>query len=236
MKNGKVCKLCEKPLANSAYFKSYSRKHTDGLTPICKKCFIANSLDNNGQDIDLARFQHMLQMCDKPFRPEIYKAAMSQAKTYEGKEGKDFVTTLVGLYMAKLNLQQYRGQTWEDSTFDRSGEESVFVGKDQLFNSDLPPQIRGVMQGLYNILDSILQVKNQDEQRILASYVDNRIWAELFAASNALAEYEDCKCFADYDFVTLKKMRGTDADIAVAEEYKDSFATGSPWMPPIEEW
>ena len=41
MKDGKVCLKCGKPKADSAFFKSSSSYHKDGLVPICRKTGVA---------------------------------------------------------------------------------------------------------------------------------------------------------------------------------------------------
>ena len=45
MQNGKVCLKCGKPKADSAFFKSSSSYHKDGLVPICRKCIIDTAYD-----------------------------------------------------------------------------------------------------------------------------------------------------------------------------------------------
>ena len=231
MQNGKQCPYCNKKLADSAYFKSFNAKHKDGLTPICKKCFAKNSMDNDGQGVDLARFQHMLQVCDKPYRPEIYNAALAQAGKNEGKTGFDFVKAMTGYYFAKLNLTQYKGLTWEDSTFTEGGNRKKAVCVDELFNEDhIPPLAQNAMRSLYILLDSYLEIKNEKEKNILASYVNNRIAAEMFAAVNDIAEYDDCKGFADDELIRLKQLRGTVDDVDFANEFQEAFATDCVWL------
>lgn len=225
MQNGKQCPYCGKKLADSAYFKSFNPKHKDGLTPICKKCFVKNSLDVDGQDIDLAHFQQMLQLCDKPYKPEIYKAAMSQAGNYGDKAGKEFVTTMIGLYMAKLNLHQYKGLTWEDSTFTDGKEDSKeaeYVDNSQLF-SQFPGKIRRLMQSLYDCLQVIYDFTDERAKGLLATYVEWRITEEILYLGESNLDYEGIRESADYELVKLKELFGTEEDRAFAEFYKKKY-------------
>lgn len=232
MQNGKQCPYCNKKLANSAYFNSSNTKRKDGLVPICKKCFAKNSMNNDGQGVDLARFQHMLQVCDKPYKPEIFKAALVQAGKNEGKTGLAFVQAAVGYYFAKLNLTQYKGLTWEDSTFKEGGNRKKAVCvDDELFSDDhIPPLAQNAMRSLYILLDSYLEIKDQKLKNMLASYVNDRIAAEMFATVNDIDEYEDCKGFADAELIKLKQRLGTEEDIAFANEFEEAFATDCVWL------
>lgn len=212
MQNGKQCPYCGKKLADSAYFNSSNAKHKDGLTPICKKCFAKNSIDNDGQGVDLARFQHMLQVCDKPFRPEIYKAAMLQAGKNEGKSGIAFVKAMIGYYFAKLNLTQYKDLTWDNSKFDdRDENESVKTTRAKgsnkrfslnddsfnvteemirLFGEGYTAKEYEIMQRIYDDMQQEYPNISSSQRNLLLRYVRFATKEEIATANNIPGEAE----------------------------------------------
>ena len=56
MQNGKVCLKCGKSKADSAFYKSSSSYHNDGLVPICRKCIIDTVYDPDTDDMDTDSF------------------------------------------------------------------------------------------------------------------------------------------------------------------------------------
>ena len=61
MKDGKVCLKCGKPKADSAFFKSSSSYHKDGLVPICRKCIIDDVYDPDTGAMDIGSFEEILR-------------------------------------------------------------------------------------------------------------------------------------------------------------------------------
>lgn len=78
---------CGKKLAARSFYKSLNPKHKDGLTPMCKKCCVKQSLDNTGDNVDLERFKNTLHFNDKPYRTELYRAAILQAEKKYSEDG-----------------------------------------------------------------------------------------------------------------------------------------------------
>ena len=104
MQNGKVCLKCGKPKADSAFFKSSSSYHKDGLVPICRKCIIDTVYNPDTDAIDIGNFEEVLQKVDKPFLPKIMNAVDKQIKKqYSNKAGYERVKTAVGLYFKNIN-------------------------------------------------------------------------------------------------------------------------------------
>ena len=114
MQNGKVCLKCGKPKADSAFFKSSSSYHKDGLVPICRKCIIDTVYNPDTDAIDIGNFEEVLQKVDKPFLPKIMNAVDKQIrKQYSNKTGYERVKTAVGLYFKNINsLKQYQDTTY----------------------------------------------------------------------------------------------------------------------------
>lgn len=114
MQNGKVCLKCGKSKADSAFFKSSSSYHKDGLVPICRKCIIDTVYNPDTNAIDIGNFEEVLQKVDKPFLPKIMNAVDKQIKKqYSNKTGYERVKTAVGLYFKNINsLKQYQDTTY----------------------------------------------------------------------------------------------------------------------------
>ena len=114
MQNGKVCLKCGKPKADSAFFKSSSSYHKDGLVPICRKCIIDTVYNPDTDAMDVSSFEEVLQKVDKPFLPKIMNAVDKQIKKqYSNKAGYERVKTAVGLYFKNINsLKQYQDTTY----------------------------------------------------------------------------------------------------------------------------
>ena len=117
MQNGKVCLKCGRPKADSAFFKSSSSYHKDGLVPICRKCIIDAAYDPDTGAMDIGSFEEILRQVDKPFLPEVLDAAEKQIeKQYSDKTGYERVKTAVGLYFKNINsLKQYQDTTYSNS-------------------------------------------------------------------------------------------------------------------------
>lgn len=114
MQNGKVCLKCGKSKADSAFFKSSSSYHKDGLVPICRKCIIDTVYNPDTDAIDIGNFEEVLQKVDKPFLPKIMNAVDKQIKKqYSNKTGYERAKTAVGLYFKNINsLKQYQDTTY----------------------------------------------------------------------------------------------------------------------------
>ena len=114
MQNGKKCLKCGKAKADSAFFKSSSSYHKDGLVPICRKCIIDTAYDIETDTLDTDRFEEILQKIDKPYLPKVMDAVEKQiAKQYSDKVGYERVKTAIGLYFKNINsLKQYQDTTY----------------------------------------------------------------------------------------------------------------------------
>lgn len=230
MQNGKQCSCCGKELAASAFYKSLNPKHKDGLTPMCKKCCVKQSLDNTGDNVDLERFKNTLHFNDKPYQTELYRAAILQAEKKYSEDGTAKAETIVGLYFGKLSsLHQYRSMTWNDSTLNNNTGrivQTVHANQEgtvfDLYCKDYPPQAIKAMQALFDLLQSIYDITDQQQKWLLSMYVSDRVISEMFIAENLTAEYDDCRQFADHELVRLKELRSID-DKIFAECYADFY-------------
>lgn len=87
--------------------------------------------------------------------------------------------------------------------------EDVF---EQYYNA-YPAQVLKVMRALYDLLQSIYHLTDQQQKNLLAAYVGDRIIGETFIADNMLCEYDDCWQFANHELLQLKQLRSVDDSI-----------------------
>lgn len=232
MQNGKVCLKCGKPKADSAFFKSSSSYHKDGLVPICRKCIIDAVYDPETDTLNTDSFEEVLQKIDKPFLPKIMNAVEKQiAKQYPNKTGYERVKTAVGLYFKNINsLKQYQDTTYSSpKAKDASkSDELVYYLKEKdddeqlksltTMNTGLEFEL---MKAMFNLLKSQYDISDSKQRDLLIFYVQNRIGQELCIAANDMALYEEFRHDADEFLLQIKALQGTDDDISFAADYAD---------------
>ena len=209
----KRCIVCGKLRSPTSYYVSRSSFHADGRLPVCVKCMNEFSLDDDGQDIDIKRFQKLLQQCDKPYLDKLWRSAVVQTENkYPDKKGADKVKTEIGMYMKNLNgLIQYQQMDWEDSDFDFPQEETAADTDgqdidDHIIVSDdgyeyTAPQYEAML-ALYRYLDSVYQFPpNSTEHELLKIYAALRLQSEADAAIGAVTDYH-AKESAIHDILT----------------------------------
>lgn len=195
----KRCNVCGKMRSPNSFYASKSEYHADGRLPICKKCFLEKSINDEQTDIDLSRFQKLLQQCDKPFIAKVFNSAVSQAEyQHPDKKGAEKIETEIGYYMKNLNgLYQYQKKGWEDSIFetdeqsdnqpDNDQEDYIVISDDGYKYS--PLQFEAVL-ALFKYLQSIYQYqKGSQEYELLKVYSALRLQAEADAATEAVEEF-----------------------------------------------
>lgn len=197
----KRCIVCNKLRSPSYFYKSYSNFHADGLLPICIDCVLEKSLNDERTDIELTRFQKVLQQCNKPYIEKLFRSSVSQAEyKYPNKQGAAKAKTTIGLYVKNLNgLYQYQKKGWEDSIFetdeqsdtqpdnDNNQEDYIVISDDGYKYS--PLQFEAVL-ALFKYLQSIYQYqKGSQEYELLKIYAALRLRAEAAAAECDVDEH-----------------------------------------------
>lgn len=105
------CEKCNRTMAAEQFYSSNNLEKypNDGKFPQCKKC-ITMHVDNWNPDTYL----WILQEADVPYIPEEWNKLMM---TY-AKDGKKVTgTTIVGRYLSKMKLKQFRDYRWKDNDF-----------------------------------------------------------------------------------------------------------------------
>lgn len=235
MQNGKSCISCGKKLADSAFYKSSSPYHKDGLLPMCRKCCITSSFDDDKQDIDIDRFQQVLRQCDKPYRAELYQSSIDQIKKqYPHKTGMERVKTLIGFYMKNLNsLQQYQNLTFDDNNFSTDSDrghckEIVYVDDPvKMFGEIYTTEQLAFLKAMYNCLEHNYDITDQQQRELLIQYVKDRLMQEYTIAANDICTFCDCDKYINDSLIALKKLIGTKQDIEFANylEWRNDVIT-----------
>lgn len=197
----KKCIVCGKLRTPAQFYISKSDFHADGRLPICADCCLDKSLNDDRTDIDIERFQRVLQQCDKPYIAKLYKSTMRDVVMGNpDKQGADKVKTFLGLYMRRLNgLNQYQTKCWNDSIFeteeqsdtqpdnDNDQEDYIIISDDGYKYS--PLQFEAVL-ALFKYLQSIYQYqKGSQEYELLKIYAALRLRAEAAAAECDVDEH-----------------------------------------------
>ena len=111
MKKQYYCEKCGKTMAEDQFYKSNNKqKYTNGgVVPTCKKCLTMH-VDNWNPDTYL----WLLQELDVPYIPDEWnKLMMKYAKDPDKVTG----TTIIGRYLSKMKLNQWKEYRWKDNDF-----------------------------------------------------------------------------------------------------------------------
>lgn len=105
------CEKCHKTLKRSEFYQSNNLEKypNEGTVPICKKCLTMH-VDNWNPETYL----WILQEMDVPYIPEEWNKLLA---SYGGKGKKVTGTTILGRYLSKMKLNQYRKWRWADTAY-----------------------------------------------------------------------------------------------------------------------
>jgi hypothetical protein len=98
------CMACGDMHKHTEYYASYNPIHKTGKILYCKSCLKKMISDENG-NVVLDKVKSTLQLMDKPFLYNIYKASLEE-------KGDSF-----GNYVKNIQMPQYRYLGWIDSKF-----------------------------------------------------------------------------------------------------------------------
>lgn len=104
------CQKCNKTMDEGQFYGSNNlEKYPEGKLHMCKKC-ISMHIDNWDPDTYL----WILQECDVPYVPKEWHDLMA---TYCKDRSKVTGLTILGRYLSKMRLKQYRDYRWKDTEF-----------------------------------------------------------------------------------------------------------------------
>lgn len=104
------CEKCNRTMdAAQFYGSNNTTKYPDGKLRQCKKC-ITMHIDNFNPDTYL----WILQECDVPYVPDEWNKLL---QSYAKDRSKLTGMTIIGRYLSKMKLKQYRDYRWKDTEF-----------------------------------------------------------------------------------------------------------------------
>lgn len=104
------CEKCNRTMGSDQFYGSNNLvKYPEGKMKQCKKC-ITMHVDNFNPDTYL----WILQECDVPYIPEEWNKLLS---SYARDKSKLTGMTILGRYLSKMKLKQFRDYRWKDNEF-----------------------------------------------------------------------------------------------------------------------
>lgn len=105
------CEKCNKTMAGTEFYVSNNLEKypNEGKFPQCKRCMTMH-VDN----WDPNTYMWILQEADVPYIPDEWNKLMA---TYAKNASKLTGMTIVGRYLSKMKLKQYRDYRWKDTEF-----------------------------------------------------------------------------------------------------------------------
>ena len=111
------CKKCNKTMSGTQFYSSNNLEKypNDGKFDICKKCMTMH-VDNWKPET----YMWILQEADVPYIPEEWNKLMA---SYAKNKSKVTGMTIIGRYLSKMRLTQFKDYRWKDTDFIRELEE-----------------------------------------------------------------------------------------------------------------
>lgn len=103
-----TCMCCGKDVKKRNFYKSFNPNHKLQIVPFCKDCWFMACANPLGE-VDREKFKTLLMQNDKPYIHELFVSAHKEHATPQG---------LIGYYIKRIALQQFRELTWKDSIFE----------------------------------------------------------------------------------------------------------------------
>ena len=105
------CQKCKKTMNDDAFYTSNNREKypNEGKFPICKKCMTMH-VDN----FDSKTYLWILKEADVPYDPEEWQKLL---QSYGKDKSKLTGMTIIGRYLSKMRLSQYKDYRWKDNAF-----------------------------------------------------------------------------------------------------------------------
>lgn len=104
------CKKCNKTMSADNFYRSNNlEKYPTGRFDICKKCMTMH-VDNWNPET----YMWILQEADVPYVPDEWNKLMIK---YAQDRSKVTGATIIGRYLGKMALKQYRDYRWKDTEF-----------------------------------------------------------------------------------------------------------------------
>ena len=161
------CEKCNRTMgADQFYGSNNTIKYPESKLKQCKKC-ITMHVDNFNPD----SYLWILQECDVPYVPDEWNKLLS---TYGKDRSKLTGATILGRYLSKMKLKQFRDYRWKDTEFlqevankkieetmKRQGYEAAEIAQ-AIATATLPIPTAPIMEPVYKEENPFLASGNED--------------------------------------------------------------------------
>ena len=109
--NSYYCEKCNRTMGREQFYSSNNLEKypNEGVFPQCKKCMTMH-VDNWDPDT----YMWILQEADVPYIPEEWNKLMA---TYAKDRSKVTGMSIIGRYLSKMKLKQWKQYRWKDTEF-----------------------------------------------------------------------------------------------------------------------
>ena len=219
------CSACNQEVKRRNFYKSYNPNHLSGLTPFCKDCWFRLCSNPLGE-VDKEKFKTLLMQNDKPYIDDLFIAAFKEHKSPQG---------LVGYYLKRLALLQYKDFTWADSVFEPETTPAKSLKRrstiaefdieelEDIWGVGFTPEELIAFEKKYQFLIKSNPPANEIHIDAIRTYVRYRVKADFCAAQNdpsaaskwgAMAEKQQTIAKLSPDKLTKKDLSGGLDDFA----------------------
>ena len=187
------CEKCNRTMSRDSFYSSNNLEKypNDGKFPQCKKCMTMH-VDNWNPDTYL----WILQEADVPYIPDEWnKLMMSYAR--DGKKTSGM--TILGRYLSKMKLKQYKDYRWKDTDFLQ-----------QMANSKIEQAMKRQGYGAAEIADAIQKATFEmpqgelQEPTFIAPEEQNQFLQEDYFDRNQDSDFDDDLTDEDRTYLRLK--------------------------------
>ena len=187
------CEKCNRTMSGDSFYSSNNLEKypNDGKFPQCKKCMTMH-VDNWNPDTYL----WILQEADVPYIPDEWnKLMMSYAR--DGKKTSGM--TILGRYLSKMKLKQYKDYRWKDTDFLQ-----------QMANSKIEQAMKRQGYGAAEIADAIQKATFEmpqgelQEPTFIAPEEQNQFLQEDYFDRNQDSDFDDDLTDEDRTYLRLK--------------------------------
>ena len=187
------CEKCNRTMSGDSFYSSNNLEKypNDGKFPQCKKCMTMH-VDNWNPDTYL----WILQEADVPYIPDEWnKLMMSYAR--DGKKTSGM--TILGRYLSKMKLKQYKDYRWKDTEFLQ-----------QMANSKIEQAMKRQGYGAAEIADAIQKATFEvpqgelQEPTFVTPEEQNQFLQEDYFDRNQDTDFDDDLTDEDRTYLRLK--------------------------------
>jgi len=121
------------------FYTTYSEFNNYGRTILCKECMERLSIDEKTNTLVVHKLKDVLKFTDKPFFPDVFDAAINAVNEKQDEDLTEqellmkFSSAIFGSYMRIVAMQQYKGNTWENTPAEES--DNAILHEDNIWGS-----------------------------------------------------------------------------------------------------